>query len=179
MRIIFLDIDGVLNSQDHMNLLHMMQHRAGEGQSRDEYGHLFDPRCVGWLNYILRMSGEDVKIVISSTWRRSGLVVMQEMWRKRGLPGEVIDITTIDGVDPEIMERYYSPTADRGYEIQQWLEDHSGVTSYVILDDDSDMCPGQLFVHCPGQYGLNRESALKAMEHLNKNTTKLTTDKHE
>jgi hypothetical protein len=166
MKIIFLDIDGVLNSMDYMNLLHMSKHDAKmDKETMDEYGQLFDPRCVQWLEYIIAKTG--AKIVISSTWRMSGLQIMQELWKHRNLPGEVIDVTGRGGVDPEIIERFYDPGADRGYEIQQWIEDHSDINSYVILDDDSDMCPGQHFVKCDSKYGITREVANAAINYLN------------
>jgi hypothetical protein len=138
-------------------------------QVDDEYGQLFDPRCVAWLDYIIQKTG--AKIVISSTWRMSGLKVMQNLWRDRKLPGEVIDITCGrgygKGVDPELIKRHLTEGADRGYEIQQWLEDHPEVTRYVILDDDIDMCTGQNFVHTPGKFGLENDSTDKAIIFLN------------
>jgi hypothetical protein len=67
----------------------------------------------------------------------SGLSIMKEMWAKRGLPGEVIDIT------PNHMTRTGS-TLQRGKEIDEWLSFHPDVTHYVILDDDEDMEPHQM-----------------------------------
>ena len=166
MKVIFLDIDGVLNSGDYMNAAHIMKYKHGEVgvMCSDEYGHIFDPRCVLYLDHILRETG--AKLVISSTWRRSGLKIMQEMWKFRNLPGEVIDITPTS-VEPEIMERFYDPRADRGYEIQQWLENNP-VERYVILDDSSDMIAGQAFVKCPERFGITYQVAREAIEILNK-----------
>ena len=64
MKVIFLDIDGVLNviSQGH-----------------DEYGSLFHKHFEDNLRYIIEQTG--AKIVISSTWRMSGLSEMQRMWK--------------------------------------------------------------------------------------------------
>lgn len=85
MKIIFLDIDGVLNVYP---------------QGHDEYGAIFHPHLVENLKLILDQTG--AKIVVSSTWRRSGLSIMKEMWEKRGLPGEVIDITPFE---TDVVER--------------------------------------------------------------------------
>lgn len=33
---------------------------------------------------------------------------------------------------------------DRGYEIQEYLDNHSNITNYVIIDDNSDMLESQM-----------------------------------
>jgi hypothetical protein len=149
-KIIFLDIDGVLNV-------------CFEG--RDEYGRYFHPHFVENLRYIIEKT--QAKIVISSTWRFSGLIIMQEMWEKRNLPGEVIDIT------PHI------DICKRGEEIQFWL-DNNQISNYVIIDDDTDMLESQKnnFVQTSENkdhpdcvnigYGLTRKCADMVVEILNK-----------
>lgn len=128
MKVIFLDIDGVLNviSQGH-----------------DKFGSIFHQHFVDNLKRLVDETG--AKIVISSTWRFSGLSVMQEMWKERSLPGEVIDITPdcAQLVEDENNEFLYYDQAERGHEIKQWLDCHSDVTNYVILDDDNDMLQSQ------------------------------------
>lgn len=155
MKVIFLDIDGVLNL-------------CYEG--RDEYGSLFHPHLVDNLKRLIDETG--AKIVISSTWRFSGLVIMREMWDKRGLPGEVIGIT------PNFM-RKYGTTLCRGKEIDSYLEENKDITSYVILDDDTDMEDHQMdrFVKTSGNidhedcvdigYGLTSRCVDRAIEILN------------
>ena len=165
MKVIFLDIDGVINSGDNMRALHRLKVNHGIGDSFDLYGQLFDDRCVNYLDLIVRETG--AKIVISSTWRRGGLLKMQRMWDARGLPGEVIDITPQSACS-EMVERYYQPGADRGYEIQQWLDEHPEVEAYVILDDDSDMLHHQPFVKCGNYYGINFDVMKEAIAILNK-----------
>lgn len=149
-KIIFLDIDGVLNVYC---------------QGRDEFGCTFHQQFEDNLRAIIEETG--AKIVVSSTWRLSGLQVMQDMWNKRKLPGKVIDIT------PHI------DICKRGEEIQYWL-DNNQVINYVIIDDDSDMLKSQLknFVKTSGNinhpdcvdigYGLTRICAEKAIKILNK-----------
>jgi len=61
-KIIFLDIDGVLNVCS---------------MERDEYGSLFHKHFEDNLRWIIDQT--DAKIVISSTWRFSGLEIMKEM----------------------------------------------------------------------------------------------------
>ena len=153
MKIIFLDIDGVLNVIN---------------QGRDEFGHKFNPKFVENLKTIIDQT--NAKIVISSTWRNAGLAKMQLMWEVRDLPGEVIDITP----------NFRHTNAVRGEEIAEWLRLNE-VDRYVILDDDTDMLPEQIpyFVCCSGGkrlsrhifsldgYGLTKERAMKAIETLN------------
>lgn len=164
MKIIFLDLDGVLNVYC---------------ESRDKFGCCFHKHFEDNLRYII--DNTNAKIVISSTWRHDGLDVMQKMWKFRNLPGEVIDITPneILIVQKGICEFY--DLVDRGHEIQYWLDITTFVIdSYVILDDDNDMLDSQRknFVRCSNNqnhpdhidrmgYGLTRICAEKSIEILN------------
>lgn len=157
-KIIFLDIDGVLN---------LMR------PERDQYGSLFHEHFVSNLKTII--DATEAKIVISSTWRMSGESVMKDMWKHRNLPGEVIGIT--ENI------RYNSGRDDndvwRGHEIQAYIDKYN-IIDYVILDDDSDMLKSQLnnFVKTSGNYdhsdyldigyGLTKECAEQAIQILNK-----------
>jgi hypothetical protein len=156
MKIIFLDIDGVLNSMDYLYAYHNIQEAKGEEFTRfDIYGDCFDPRCCMYLEYIIRKT--KAKIVLSSMWRFSGLSNMQQMWKVRNIFGEVIDVT------PSIVNSV------RGAEIEAWLSTHKDVESYVILDDDTDMLGNQNnnFVKVDERYGINYNDSLKAVDILN------------
>ena len=149
-KVIFLDIDGVLNVYC---------------EDRDEYGCTFHQHLVENLEMIIRKTG--AKIVISSTWRLSGLIIMKEMWEKRNLPGEVIDITP------------FHEDRVRGNEIQEWINQYNP-TNYVIIDDDSDILSSQTdnFVRTSNNpdhidcvdvgYGLTKNCAEQAIKILNK-----------
>lgn len=160
-KVIFLDIDGVLNVIP---------------QGHDEFGAIFHPHFEENLKHII--DNTQAKIVISSTWRMSGLNVMQDMWKHRNLAGEVIDITPteVDVVDRGTCD--FFDQVDRGYEIQQWIDDHKP-KAYCIIDDDNDMLPSQRenFVRTAENhshpdkvdygYGLTRICAEKVIEILN------------
>ena len=160
-KIIFLDIDGVLNVIP---------------QGFDDYGAKFHKDFEHNLRWIIEQTG--AKIVISSTWRMSGLKVMREMWEKRDLAGEVIDITPteVDVVERGTCEFY--DLVDRGYEIQQWIDDNN-VKCYCIIDDDTDMLPTQKnnFVRTANNqdhpdcidigYGLTKQCAERVVAILN------------
>ena len=165
MKIIFLDIDGVLNV-----------HSIGSKYERDRFGHLFVQDFVDNLRFIIDETG--AKIVISSTWRMAGLEIMKELWEERGLPGEVIDITTNSyEIVQEGREEFYD-RVERGHEIQEWIDSHSGIDSYVIIDDDNDFLPHQRsrFVRTANNinhpdsidigYGLTRECSNQAIRIL-------------
>lgn len=59
---------------------------------------------------------------------------------------------------------------NRGDEIRSWLEKHPEVVSFVILDDDSDMCEftETNLVKTSYARGLREEHVIKAIEMLNK-----------
>lgn len=157
MKILFLDIDGVLNTGDDTASRHYMKKRTNNRDwTHDEQNcNLFDERCVRWLHYIIEETG--AKIVISSTWRRKGLQYMWDFWKRRDLPGEVIGITPV-------LNR------PRGEEIDAWLEENDYWTNYCIVDDDSDMLFEQKFrfVKTHNRFGLTLETAEAIVNILNK-----------
>lgn len=134
MRVIFLDIDGVLNSQRYFESGAIDPSGLSWGKSQ------IDPEAVSRLNTLVAETG--AKIVISSSWRHMwSLGEMKKMLGERGFEhvDDIIDITpTLDGV--------------RGDEILDWLENQEegsriggeSVGDFVIIDDDSDFPhPGQ------------------------------------
>lgn len=130
MNIIFLDIDGVLNCE-------IFYKERGERKMNIE--HQQNNICtkrVGWLNKLCEET--KAKVVISSTWRHSGLDYCKDVLQKSGATFEIIDIT------PDLRFR----GSVRGCEIQLWIETNieklDGVKfydykTYAIIDDDSDM----------------------------------------
>jgi len=121
LKIIFLDIDGVLNLIS---------------QGYDKYGSIFHSHFVDNLNKIVEETG--ASIVISSSWRSDGLQKFIDMWKHRNYKGDVIDVT-----------RYYDGDHEhkRGLEIHDWIMNNDlgiKVSNYVILDDDTDFLPEQL-----------------------------------
>ncbi len=128
MKIIFLDIDGVLNHE---------QFYKNRNRHEKEYPlSEICPKSVANLNVLIAETG--AKVVISSTWRMGRTATeMQVLLEGVGFTGEVIDCT------PIFKESYTC----RGDEILQWTKsnkelldaDYYNFTEYVILDDDSDM----------------------------------------
>jgi hypothetical protein len=58
----------------------------------------------------------------------------------------------------------------RGDEIKDWLDKHPAVTDYAILDDDSDMLPEQFikFHHCDPWFGLSPNHLYRIDRQFNK-----------
>ena len=142
MKIIFLDIDGVLNCKDTV-------------QRQTRYPSIIgiDPYKAILLDRIVLATG--AKIVISSSWRHWP-DSMTEI-RRAVDPEHIIDVT------PSLQS-----TRVRGFEIKKWLTEHS-VTKYAILDDDSDMLAEQWshFFKTTWERGLTEEIAQQVIDHLN------------
>ena len=157
MKVIFLDIDGVLVNRESL--------KRGGGLRAKAW-----PSCVAALNTITDSTG--AAIVVSSTWRYYfDLYGMGDKLKSWGVKGEVIgateDLSRKSGVLYEAIQR--------GDEIQSWLDGalfHIGedVESFVILDDDSDMkhlLPN--LIATKFESGLTMEDAAKAISLLSTN----------
>ena len=73
-KVIFLDIDGVLNTG-------RWHAQMGGNIPRDKYGYTFDPNAVANLKKILDETGAE--IVISSSWKSFGFSELEDMWEVR------------------------------------------------------------------------------------------------
>lgn len=160
MKIIFLDVDGVLNSTRSMIAYHeehLALSKAGLDIPLSVY-HRIDPVAVRLLNRITDVNPE-VKYVISSTHRKHipdplgngrDMKEMRRYFSLLGLTGEVIGYTPC------------SHNGHRGTEINEWLASNStlDISHYVIIDDDSDFTEDQKdyhFVHTDGHWGFGYE----------------------
>jgi hypothetical protein len=187
MKIIFLDIDGVLNHQKWYEFRHKNVDIKLVASEYPKYE--FDPNSVECLNWITDATG--AKIVVSSTWRHGKTVEeLQELLKSVGVTGEVIGKTPSFGSPKNYDGRGENPgyTIPRGCEIDYWLDrqdfqrinwsievqkeyaEKSKVSNYIILDDDSDMLYNQRehFFKTPQLTGLDTEIAKKAILFLNK-----------
>jgi len=176
IKVIFLDIDGVLNS----NRYYTAHTPKDLEKRRDKYGDGFCPESSKWLSKLIDDTGS--KIVISSTWRFAGLKEMQDMWINRKMSGEVIDVT------PSFRAELKDIPIPRGLEIQwyyqekhrfrhwQWdgkyvQEEKAKCTleNYVIIDDDSDMLYEQRdnFINCNHLEGFLEKEYEQGLKILN------------
>jgi hypothetical protein len=120
--ILFLDIDGVLNSVEWMKHGTMWGSNLGA----------LDPVACARLDRVLVATGAD--IVLSSAWRHStSCEKMQTFLRVRGCPSaRVIDRT------PWGSEMPPDSGDERGHQIQHWLDTHP-TPRFAIVDDSTDM----------------------------------------
>ena len=150
MKVIFLDIDGVMNSQDRAIQLHNLHE---QGLCSDEEWHNWDmpyKDTLEALNHIIKNTG--AKIVLSSTWRGSQerIEKLNKCFEPYGF--QIYDKTCHGVYHKDLkalgfnLRRCHSSytgqktglryTTDRGAEIAFWLSEHPDVESFVILDDD-------------------------------------------
>ena len=168
-KVIFLDIDGVLNSDKwHDSEQAQIAHNClNTRKDLDKlpyellYGSMIDPNALKLLQEIVDKTGAD--IVISSTWRKGGrLENIKNLLKGLGFTGNII------GATPVLPSNYHC----RGSEIKKWIinniEDISNFR-YVILDDDNDMLAEQCyrFVCVDGGVGLDENDVLLATSILN------------
>lgn len=155
LNVVFLDIDGVLNTPQNA-CKRYEGWKIGTDKSRDEFGQLFCPKACLNLEYLCHTA--EAKVVVSSTWRRAGLTKMQTMFQMRGIDIDVIDIT------PDFRQR---GLIQRGEEIEAWLKENN-VDNYVIIDDDTDFLPEQLnnFVNTDFEDGFNWRCMVNALKIL-------------
>ncbi len=152
MKILFLDVDGVLNCQETF--------------TKDPNQHFPIDKYMAFLVGKIQIE-TDCKIVLSSSWRHHNASVDHIRTR-------VCNIYDLTGDEPYDPDKPGVEGCQRGREIKKWLElSKYKIEKYAILDDDSDMLLEQLpnFFKTDWKIGLTDEIALKVIKHLNENNT--------
>lgn len=153
IKVLFCDIDGVLNSRDFFFRMRNIILSANEK---------IDPLAVARLNKITNATG--AKIVISSSWRIGFLSNMDglvQFLKLHNIAGEIIDMTPL----PNDLN-FSKP---RWKEIRAWLHEHPEVTSFVILDDIDNMGPlSHAHVCTDSKVGLIDSQIARAINILNR-----------
>ena len=151
VKIIFLDVDGVLNIMSNSYRTFMKP-----------YGQHIEPHLVQRLNYLIETT--DAFIVVSSSWRYD-MEDLEKQMTEQGFkyPDRLVDKTrkTSDGF------RW------RGEQIRDWL-DNNHWDEYVVLEDEPvDVCgaycaviPMTRVVHVDMNEGLQHKDVVKAIEIL-------------
>ncbi len=150
MKIIFLDVDGVLNHSE-----------TPEWATATPYNDVLDQGCILQLDRIITFTG--AKLVISSSWRLNPIKCKK---LNNELQGEIIGVTSeIYGGD------------DRKKEILDWLFtiwprsygwNGEMITHIAVIDDDwdADLGDGSFFKTDFEAGGLTKEIADKIIIHL-------------
>lgn len=156
MKLIFLDIDGVLNSWEYAE-----RYNEDRVDKYDLWQESLDEDAIERLNEIVERTGG--LVVISSTWRMSfDSATLENALMKLGFRGTII------GSTPVLMKSVQAKDGrwiHRGYEIENWLNAlGDSVESYVIIDDDNDMLESQQsnFVKTSVEYGLQDKQVERA-----------------
>lgn len=156
MKIIFCDVDGVLN-----NLTQQMI--SDSGLSLNPLDNFYS-ESVSLLNRLCRETG--ALVVISSSWRK--IIRLRTQWN---------DIFQLwcKKLDEECFIKVYDLTGSsdngfRGREINNFISIHTqfkSIERYVIIDDESDFYPNQPRVKCSPYKGFDNARYMEALGILN------------
>lgn len=150
MKVIFVDFDGVLNTEKYV-------------RSCSEFGLIIEPSKMSLLKQII--DATDAKIVLSTSWR--------EHWDKEPENCDNIGIE-INNIFGQYGLHIFSKTpiliSCREDEIAEWLKTNPQVSNFVVFDDrflDSEIIR-EHFVKMSGySKGLDEISVDNAIEILN------------
>ena len=167
-KVVFLDIDGVLNT---------------DNRYEEENFVAINEKFV--QNLALIVHETKASIVLSSSWRY-GLEDMYDYIGKEMDPNIKLLVDTLKKYDMHIYGmtpvRFNGPNG-RPFEIRAWLSDKSNLKNFVILDDETFwkwnwlkshvVCTSETYYNddgrCKTRCGLTYEMAKKAIEILNRN----------
>lgn len=153
MKILFLDIDGVLNCKTTVN-------RVGGVIG-------IDPYMVILVDRIIQATG--CKIVVSSSWRhwKEGLAELKLPYidttpiAESGFRGDEINMWLEKNPLPKCDSPNSCPKPTRAMCVGHTIE------KYAILDDDSDFHKDQPLFKTSWTTGLNEEIVTQVIKHLN------------
>lgn len=154
MNIIFLDIDGVLNSHRKLKEVYDKTHKPHSG-----YNYPFDELCLENLKTLVEATNS--KIVITSTWRKDkeGREKLIQALKEYELDQRII------GYTPILHQK-------RGIEIKSYLDTLETQPNFIILDDDTDMeSLIDYLIKTNIQVGLTKENIEEAIIKLTKKRT--------
>jgi DNA-binding PadR family transcriptional regulator len=153
VRVLFLDIDGVLvTNRSHCAFKEYEGYPDAIGG-----GMMLDPDIVAGKFLWRFCKAYKIKIVMSSTWRASPTMLYPLL--------EKMDLKQFLHEDWRTIQSYDR----RGTQIQEWLNRHPEVTEYRILDDDSDMLEEQepFFIHTGAYNGITHQNMRELLNWVN------------
>ena len=137
MKVIFLDVDGVLNGYGRFTeIIYFLAKKLRMLGLLKHYHDIFGvhTRKVKLLSKIVKKTG--AKIVLSSSWRFGWDVPYEE---KDGHQRKLVDKLAKYGMtirDRTGYARDAKSATQRETEIREWLSSHDNVKSFVVLDDE-------------------------------------------
>lgn len=171
MKVIFLDIDGVLNSTEYfLNAPDEYLNSDPDIELDDkeerikEWSKDIDSESVECLNKIIEAT--DAKVVLSSAWRNSRWEEVEACLKNRGFNYSILDRTPI----------LTGESLVRGNEILNWIQHNAQFVKmpyykyedYLILDDSTDMLLWQKdnFYHVDNSVGLKEKDVQSCIQIL-------------
>lgn len=153
MKVIFLDVDGVLNSKETLS-------------NKNMYEAQINSKLLNNLKYIIDKT--KAKVVLSSTWRyyfhnhpvdNFNRKLLEDRLASIGV--KIFDITSV----------YHKDCKNRADEIRFWLKNtEEEIENFIIIDDNDDGGElsqfGEKFIHTSFDFGLTKEDADKAIKIL-------------
>jgi hypothetical protein len=132
LNIIFLDIDGVLNTRNAINM-QISEKKGRYNEDLSAFMYDFDKEAISNLKDLINDSNG--KIVITSTWRLND-VLMEELisqFNKNNISADIIIGKTSD-LHGQVTDSI------RADEIKEWLSIFQDeINSFVIIDDIDEM----------------------------------------
>lgn len=158
MKVLFLDIDGVLNSEQSAHMHHNPSNFATftAPPVKHVFASEFCPIAVANLHRLLN-DDPNLQVVISSSWRLGNTMEeFEAIFKYLGLP-----VDRLIGMTPHLFNK------QRGEEILQYVNENN-VYNYVIFDDDNDMdVVRDRFIHIDYKLGLTLYNIKQAQRLLN------------
>jgi hypothetical protein len=147
---IFLDIDGVLNSEEYYI------HRQKDWSGKFKFSYDLDEIAIQRLNKIIENT--KINIVLSSTWRLFQINEVINSLKYKGFKYDIEYVTTFIPMD-------------RGLQILKFIKNNN-VKDYIVIDDDDfdikAYIPTENFVHTSFKYGLTDKNVDYIINYFNK-----------
>ncbi|MDD4000054.1 MAG: HAD domain-containing protein [Bacilli bacterium] len=146
MKVIFLDIDGVICLQND------------ENKQIENILNLNSDCCIR-LKEIL--ANTNARIVLTSSWRLADKYSLNKLYSKFTLYR--ISPFHFIGKTPNY------PMESRGFEIRKWLESRSDIKDYIVLDDSyisEEYIPSSHFIQTASNQGITEKVKQLCIERL-------------
>ena len=140
--IVFLDIDGVLNSDSHWEML----------PPDADWFQVFPENLEFFLRAMRHIrKSRDLRVVMSMSWRAAGRNKLEGYFRE-AVPGLAEELFAM--LHPDWRTELIS--GPRGGEIAEWLGRHADAGRYLCIDDEETYLPGQPVLKTVAEYGFLR-----------------------
>lgn len=152
MKVIFLDVDGVLNSKETF------------ANNKNNFENQINNKLLNNLKYIIDETKAEV--ILSSTWRYYFHNHPVDCFNRKLLENKLASI----GVKIfDITPIYCKNCASRADEIKYWLNNtEEEIENFIVIDDNDDELSqfGEKFIHTSFEFGLTKELAQEAIKQL-------------